>query len=1150
MSRFSQSEHIEAKIRIHGHEVPFLGVRVDFGVNMPSTAVVQLIPTKYAKRIRPGTVIQVFYKCHYSSLITGREIFRLLFEGEMTGRTYQRVEGQKNISLQCVDFMNYWVHAKQYYLNFKQGQFLQAADMALFSGVGRIQGELLGAQGRIHTFFNSKTDEKGFEEVVINILKDLEGVNKYFSYNLDRTGILDKVVSASTQKMAGAIFKHKLFQRFVKQQLNKLGGTTSVWSLITMLLNLVHHELVSTPTPSFIPGQEPKSGVSNIDSMWTAKKIKEYTTGWKKNKSLFQQKKGGKSAANPQTASVLVKPNAWNIEPPACNMFFPNEVQSLSFVANYQNRMTRFQLIPTSPLFKNADLTSLTAVYKPSSLHQYIRNQYGKKINKTDLADAFGQKIKNRNRLREFDFLTNEELEIGIHPGYSTILPGAASMLMSHASSVKKAKNSTSSSSPVGSDTKVVFTNDVFEFVHNLAEFEFQRKRAAANQFSLNNTFKPMVMAGHPAVYIDDSSTDMNVTSYLVRGSHTIYANGHASTECQFALARDLDEKVPDLDEQVGSLAAKFTEIPVEAPVPDWFDEKYHYGRIGTEVYANTIGCAGLLNQGLKKANPITFANPSVVQKKLSRGQIVENETVTKLHLTEVRTKTREAINNLRGDYIGSLLNGQHGMYVFLKTFRPVVTEEQLYEQIYKGKLVGAKSYLSDNSYVGDIRFSRVEAKLFGNDPKKKKSNKDASGTNRQTDSDTSSTKRKVTFDNLEIAYPLPGRQVSIDFGITAYPSDVVNNRSVLRYRNHKGLDIPAPLGTNILSIEKGVVVFARINRGRIGYGSRIDIKHVKDGITFYSVYGHCDSIDVKVNDEVKRGQVIGKVGKTGNAMGPHLHFEIRLSVNDRADADDPTKHFTDAPSPLYRRGAILRKSGVTVSRGIHRGLLTPGAKVKIVKRFDSIHPEYPPTVKFSPSTLVSVKTGRSFLAMAIQISFTKDNKPAKYNWDKSGPAEIGFDCSGLVYATARKYGHTLPRHSLDMFQRGMIQISVEEALKTPGAILFDFREETVKGGKKKMVKHVGISFGDERRTFEALNKDNPVQAFYRGSSLKWTHAGLIPGFQYGNRRVDANEIYNKSPFAKTFADIERRLESIQINRLDIVKSYQAELASFMAFEG
>lgn len=1150
MSRFSQSEHIEAKIRIHGHEVPFLGVRVDFGVNMPSSAVVQLIPTKYAKRIRPGTVVQVFYKCHYSSLITGREIYRLLFEGEMTGRTYQRVEGQKNISLQCVDFMNYWVHAKQYYLNFKQGQFLQAADMALFAGVGRIQGELLGAQGRIHTFFNQKTDEEGFEQVVIKILKDLEGVNKYFSFNLDRTGILDKVVSASTQKMAGAIFKHKLFQRFVKQQLNKLGGTTSVWSLITMLLNLVHHELVSTPTPSFIPGQEPKSTNASIDAMWTAKKIREYTTGWKKNPKLYQQKKSGASSAKPQTASVLIKPNAWNIEPPACNMFFPNEVESLAFVVNYQNRMTRFQLVPTSPLFKNADLTQLTAVYKPSALHQYIRNQYGKKISKTDLADAFGQKIKSRSRLREFDFLTNEELEIGIHPGYSTILPGAASMLMSHAASVKKAKNSKGSSSPVGSDTKVVFTNDVFEFVHNLADFEFHRKRAAANQFSLNTTFKPMVMAGHPSVFVDDSSADMNVVAYLVRGSHTIYANGMASTECQFALARDLDEKVPDLDQRVGSLSAKFTEIPVEAPIPDWFDERYHHGRIGHDVYASTIGCLGLLNQGLKKNKTIDFANPSIQQRKLARGQIIENEKITKLHLTEVRTKTRQAINKLRGEYVGSLLNGQHGMFVFLKTFRPIVTEEQLYEQIYKGKLVGAKSYLNDNSYVGDIRFSRVEAKLFGNDPTKKKTNTQASGSNRSTDSNTAPDRKKVTRYNLEVGYPLPGRQVSIDYGKTAYPSDVVNRRSVLRYRNHKGLDIPAPLGTPIQCIEEGTVVFARINRGRIGYGSRIDVKHVKDGITFYSVYAHCDSINFKAGDKVKKGQILGRVGKTGNAMGPHLHFEIRIDVNARAEAADPIPHFTDAPTPLFRKGAIRRKTDATVTRGVHKGILTPGATVKTVKRFDNINPDFPATARYDLSTLVSVKSGRSFLAMAIQISKKANGEQARYNWGKSGPADIGFDCSGLVYAAARMYGLTLPRHSLDMYQRGVIRISVDEALKTPGAILFDFREETLKGGKKKVIKHVGISFGDERRTFEALNKNNPVQAFYRGSTLKWTHAGLLPGFNYGNRQVDANEIYNKSPFAQLFKEIGVRLESIQINRLNIVRSYQAELASFMAFEG
>lgn len=1156
MSQFSQSEHIEAKIRIHGHEVPFLGVRVDFGVNIPSTAVVQLIPTKNAKRIRPGTVVQVFYKCSYSSLITGREVYRLLFEGEMTGRAYQRVEGQKSISLQCVDFMNYWVHAKQYYLNFQQGQFLQAADMALFAGVGKIQGELLGANGRIHTFFNSKTDDTGFEQVVINILKDLEGVNKYFNFNLSRTGILDKIVSASTQKMAGAIFKHKLFQDFVSQQLNKLGGTTSIWTITTLLLNMVHHELVSTPTPSFIPKQDNKSETSSIDAMWTAKKIKDYTIGWRNNPKLNSSHvstgaaQRSNSTGNPTTASVIIKPNAWNAEPPACNMFFPSEVESLSMFVNYQSRITRLQLIPTSPLFKNADLTSLTAVYKPSSLHQYIRNQYGQKITKQGLASAFGQKIKDRQRLREFDFLTNEELEIGIHPDFSTILPGAASMLMSHAKSVQNAKNVLSSSSPIGSGAKVVFTNDVFEFIHNLAEFEFHRKRAAANQFSLNTVFKPTVLAGHPSVFVDDSSTDMNIMAYILRGSHTISADGMASTECTFSLARDLDEKIPDLDETLGSFAAKFTEVPVEAPIPDWFDDKYLYGNIGKDVYASTIGCLGLLNHGFKTDKSINFVNPRIQQRKLSQGQVIENEELTKLHLTEVRTKTREAISKIRSEYVNSLLNGQHGMYVFLKTFRPIVTEEQLYEQIYNGKLVGAKSYLSQSSYVGDIRFSRVEAALFGNDAKRESKKSAIVGSARTTDSNVNKSRAKVTRDNLQIHYPLTDRQIGIDFGKTAYPSDVENKRSVLRYRFHAGIDINAPKGFPIRCADDGIVVFTRVNRGKTGYGSRIDIKHTKDGIVFYTVYGHLEKINVSVGQTVTRAQIIGEVGSTGNSVGPHLHFELRMDVNSREDAIDSIPHFSSPPSPLYYSGAIRRKDGVTVSRAIHKGILTSGVSVKTVKSFDDINPEFPPTAKYSPSTLVFVKTGRSFLAAAIQLAVTNDGKLAKYEYGKAGPAEAGYDCSGLIYRTAKMYGINLPRHSLDMYQRGMISISVEEALKTPGAILFEFREQLVGGGKKQMMKHVGISFGDERRTFEALNKKAGVGAFNRGKETHWTHAGMLPGFSYGDRRVDATDIYNQSPFAKTFADVERRISSIQQYRLDIVKSYQEELASFMAFIG
>jgi murein DD-endopeptidase MepM/ murein hydrolase activator NlpD len=89
-------------------------------------------------------------------------------------------------------------------------------------------------------------------------------------------------------------------------------------------------------------------------------------------------------------------------------------------------------------------------------------------------------------------------------------------------------------------------------------------------------------------------------------------------------------------------------------------------------------------------------------------------------------------------------------------------------------------------------------------------------------------------------------------------------------YRPHHGVDYAAPTGTPISSIGEGTVTFAG---WKSGYGRYVRIRH-RNG--YESGYGHLSRIRVKSGAFVKQGQLIGNVGMTGLATGPHLHFEIR----------------------------------------------------------------------------------------------------------------------------------------------------------------------------------------------------------------------------------------------------------------------------------
>ena len=107
---------------------------------------------------------------------------------------------------------------------------------------------------------------------------------------------------------------------------------------------------------------------------------------------------------------------------------------------------------------------------------------------------------------------------------------------------------------------------------------------------------------------------------------------------------------------------------------------------------------------------------------------------------------------------------------------------------------------------------------------------------------------------------------------ITGRITSRFGNRESIRTYNHTGLDIAAPYGTEIKAAAGGTVTWS-------GYkGSYGNLVIIDCGNNVEIYYGHCSKLNVKKGQEVKAGDVIGKVGSTGNSTGNHLHFEIRVN--------------------------------------------------------------------------------------------------------------------------------------------------------------------------------------------------------------------------------------------------------------------------------
>jgi excinuclease ABC subunit C len=94
----------------------------------------------------------------------------------------------------------------------------------------------------------------------------------------------------------------------------------------------------------------------------------------------------------------------------------------------------------------------------------------------------------------------------------------------------------------------------------------------------------------------------------------------------------------------------------------------------------------------------------------------------------------------------------------------------------------------------------------------------------------------------------------------------------------HNGLDFAAPQGRPIYAAETGTVIVAGEHPQYYGYGKITIIDHGrKNGKQLATVYAHQSQILVREGETVQKGQEIGRVGRTGHATGPHLHFEVRV---------------------------------------------------------------------------------------------------------------------------------------------------------------------------------------------------------------------------------------------------------------------------------
>lgn len=143
----------------------------------------------------------------------------------------------------------------------------------------------------------------------------------------------------------------------------------------------------------------------------------------------------------------------------------------------------------------------------------------------------------------------------------------------------------------------------------------------------------------------------------------------------------------------------------------------------------------------------------------------------------------------------------------------------------------------------------------------------------------------EIIIPDGEITAPVqrPSAQPAHDVGPLGTPSQIgyylrpiIGGTHTQGIHGYNGVDIGAPVGTPVMASAEGDVIVARDAGWNGGYGKYVVISHANGSQTLYA---HLSSVVVYDGQRAQQGQVIGYVGQSGKATGPHLHFEIRNGI-------------------------------------------------------------------------------------------------------------------------------------------------------------------------------------------------------------------------------------------------------------------------------
>lgn len=199
---------------------------------------------------------------------------------------------------------------------------------------------------------------------------------------------------------------------------------------------------------------------------------------------------------------------------------------------------------------------------------------------------------------------------------------------------------------------------------------------------------------------------------------------------------------------------------------------------------------------------------------------------------------------------------------------KAVIVAEQNEQIEARTILEGKKADLDNLRREKDKIISKLNTDIKTLEAEEKRMEADYQAIQNELNAALSGSKTKSNYSGGKFCWPsATSQRVTSSYGYRIHP---ISGKKSL----HRGMDIGAGMGTNVLAAEAGTVVTAGWNNS---YGYYVTINH---GNGYVTLYAHNSKLLVSKGETVSRGQVIAKCGSTGNSTGPHIHFEVSLNGN------------------------------------------------------------------------------------------------------------------------------------------------------------------------------------------------------------------------------------------------------------------------------